>query len=171
MKTSYKFKNGMFKISAKVAGERLTHLYEQNNNALTPKIVIEDAKDKKSVLHPAIYHCNEKQAAEKYWLIRASQLLRNLTITVEKPESNGEIKKIDVRVFHNIQDNNDPYKTGNSRYIMINDALEDKDASDYIIQQALTDMIAFRDKYQTLDELKPYSHLINEIIDKLKTNE
>jgi len=170
MKTTYKFKNRMFKISAKAVGERLSELY-QKNGFITRKIVLDDAKDNDSPIHLG-FDWNDKVAAENWRLEQAGQLIRNLIITVEKPDDKGETKKVEVRVFHNIRDDNNPYnKESNSRYIIVNDIMNDPHASDYLLQKAFSDMVAYREKYSNLNELKPHIHLIDKIIDDLKVKE
>ena len=171
MKTNYRLKNSIFKISAKIAGEKLTDLYEKNNNALTPKIIVNDARNQKSVLHPVIFHCNDKEAAEKYWLNRAGDLIRNLIIIVEKPGDDGKVKKLELRVFYNIRDDSNYHNpNANSRYVMIDDIMKDPNSSAYLLQQAFSDLVVFRDKYNNLKEVKSQVHIINKIIDSLKGN-
>lgn len=81
-------------VSAQVAGERLADLRVQHG-AVTPAVVLEDARPKGSPLHPA-FEWDNKKAAERYRLQQASYIIRSIKYT-DEPDTEP------VRVFVSVQ--------------------------------------------------------------------
>lgn len=158
----YKFKKGFqVKISAQEAGERLNYLYEKHKY-ITPEIVLTDARNKDSQLHEA-FEWNDKIAAERFRIERATRLIGNLEITIEK-EKDGNKIIAEVRVFHNIQGEKNIFEDRSSGYLTLEDAMENPAAKNYLLGKAYADLIAFKKKYETLMELKPFMEQIDQMI-------
>jgi hypothetical protein len=81
----------------------LQRLQEQNG-ALIPELIVEEARDKGSVLHP-LFEWDDKKAAQGYRLQQARILLNNIQVKVI---SDGEPKEISVC---EVVSNNGGYKT------------------------------------------------------------
>lgn len=65
------------KVPAQAAGERLDELREQNNDHVTPKIIVNDARPDEAVLHPH-FEWDDPKAAELYREDQARHLLQNV---------------------------------------------------------------------------------------------
>jgi len=165
---NYKFKDGSHikNVSAEIVGKRLDYLYEKHNY-LTPEIVVTDAKNKESELHP-IFEWNDKKAAAEHRKAQARALIRSIVVTIES-DNNKEKTETDIRVFHNVRGDKGIFEKGEtSRYLTITDALNSPEATDFLLKKAYNDMVAFKNKYSNLIQLKPYLEKLDEIISVLE---
>ncbi len=81
----YKFKSGQsFKADVQEVGERLETLREKHD-CLKTEVVVNDAKNKGSPLHP-VFEWNDKKAAHQHRLNKARQMIRAIVVA----ESEGE---------------------------------------------------------------------------------
>ena len=168
MKSKYKFRGVVSGVSAVTVGNRLMHLYENNNNQITDDIVVKDAKENKSY-YCSYFDWNKTVAANKWLKHQAKQLINNIVVNVEVADKKGKLQTLEVRVFHNVRDEGNPYSgKNNSRFITLDHVYEDPNSLDYVMRTAYSDLVAFKNKYSTLNILKPYSDVLKEIIDNLK---
>lgn len=68
---------------------------EEIRGEITPEFIVESAKNKKSVLH-SCFVWDDAKAAHKYRLIKASELLRRITIKVIKDGEPRIIKAFEI---------------------------------------------------------------------------
>lgn len=88
---TWKMKGLAKRVDPSIAGrelERIQNLY----GSITPEILVDEAKSKKSPLHP-IFEWDDSKAAENYRLQQARILLNNIQVTVV---TDGEPKDIAV---------------------------------------------------------------------------
>lgn len=76
--------------------DRLDALY-QANGRLTPEMVVEEAKDKKSPLHDA-FNWDVKAAAYQHWLDTARSIIRSVRLV------SHEVEVITLRTPHYVRD-------------------------------------------------------------------
>jgi len=123
------------------------------HGGITPEIVLADARKKSSPLHKH-FVWDDTQAAEKYRLVQAAELIRRIKVTYEyAPE-----KIVSVRAYHAIapqhgeegEDDN-----GRAVYVTLATALESY--HDQLMEQCRRDMAAFRQKYAALQQV---SHIV-----------
>lgn len=76
--------------------DRLDTLYRQHGH-LTPEMVVEDAKDKKSPLHDA-FNWDVKAAAYQHWLDTARTIIRSVRLV------SHEVEVITVKTPHYVRD-------------------------------------------------------------------
>lgn len=153
-----------FPVKKSIIINSLTNIYAENKT-LTPKIVLEEARNKSHPLHPC-FEWSNKKAAEAYRLTQASKLIQ--CVFVEK-QVDG--KNIPVRAFINIRTDEkghlstNPFAKGTSSYVSINEAMTDDYLKKYTVDIALRDLEYLIDKYNNLQAL---SSLFNTIRKKIK---
>lgn len=81
----------------------LTKVYEQQGE-LTPRILVETARPKDHPLHNTIFDVPVKQAAERYYLERAHQVIQSVKVTYRDPATS---KRLDIRAFHAVPSGDD----------------------------------------------------------------
>lgn len=140
-------------VSAQAAGERLEAI-EKQHGEVTPKLVLDDARDENSILH-SCFEWRDSVAAELYREKQAGDLIRNIKVVVQPAEST-EPKQI--RAFVSVVD--DEKKR---RYVNLEKSLSEQKYRDQALTDAFNSLKSFREKYNMYREL---SGVISEI-DKL----
>ncbi|MCX8016489.1 MAG: hypothetical protein N2690_01105 [Rhodocyclaceae bacterium] len=82
MKHILKFKRNINRIDADAAAKELERL-ARNHKALTPRIVIDAARNPASALHDA-FDWDDSSAAEKWRLYQARELIRSVHVVCER---------------------------------------------------------------------------------------
>ena len=113
---------------------------------LTPELVLNAAKAKSSPIH-GLFCWDDSQAAIKYRLVQASELIRRVKVTIV---SNGE--PIRVRAYVNVRDGEESLSE-QGVYVSISDSIANPSYRDQLLKAARRDAIAFREKYSALAEL------------------
>lgn len=147
----YEWKYNM-PIKAQVVGEHFEWL-EKQQGCITPKIVLESARSKTSVIHDC-FEWNDGIAAEKYRESQAGLLIRNLTVKMITPEKE---QSEPVRAYVNIK------QTDTSEFISVRNVLKDEDLTRKMLEQAKAELNAFAKKYSALQELSRVFEVIAEI--------
>jgi hypothetical protein len=136
----YDWKINNMPVAAQAVGEHIEQL-EKSHGKITPKIVLDSARDENSLLHPC-FEWDDAIAAEKYREDQAGRILRNLVVKIE-----SNVQPATVRAFVNIK------TQSTSAFLSIAKVLQDDALRDQMLEDALRDLKAFRDKYATLSEL------------------
>ena len=166
MKTRiFKAKNGSQISNKKVQayGESLYDLKEKMEGVLTPQVVVETAKNKKSLLHDYFIWDNSI-AAEKYRVHQARNLLNSITIEIKI-----EGKTEDVKTFHNVTTivyQGTEQEEKQRGYVSIESVKENEYYMNQIIEEAHKEMaewgIRYR-KYKSLKGFKKFKVIFKEI--------
>lgn len=77
--------------------QQLTTIYVENQQTLTPQIVLDTATDPEHPLH-RYFEWNDDSAAHKYRLVQASHLIRRVTVKIES--SSGSDDPVEIRAFY-----------------------------------------------------------------------
>ncbi len=117
--------------------------------AVTPKAVLEKAKDKKSELNKC-FTWNNDEAAEKYRLIEARRIIQLLVVS---PRDSEDAQP--VRIFQ-ISSEKNQYQE--NEYFMRNE-----DEYQILLKRALAELDAFKRRYATLSELENVMLAIDEL--------
>ena len=133
----YQWKDIKYSVPAEVVGKQFEKILEEQGS-LTNKNVLESAKDESSPIHE-IFEWDDTVAAEKYRLTQATKLITNLQIILETEE-----KEIKCRAYVNIA--NDA-KEG--KFIHIESAFQNEDTKDIVLNRAMNELRAFKEKYKT----------------------
>lgn len=144
----YKFASGSVHcVSPEVAGPILNRMGEEGR--LTPKNVVDEARPEESPLHPE-FEWDDAIAAEK-WREKQAQLLIAHTIIVNEEDEKPE----PVRAFF--------VTVEKSRYEPINAIMKDEAKKNVLLENAKRELIAFKKKYKTLNELAKVFDAIDQL--------
>lgn len=122
---------------------------------LTPQLVLDEARHKKSPLH-SLFDWNDTRAAERFRVIQASKLIRRIKVTIEtQPE-----RTINVRAFVNVSQPCEPGEDAEddtptaaaSIYVTVQEALTTAPYRAQLLADCRRDITAFRSKYAALEE-------------------
>jgi hypothetical protein len=109
---------------------------------LTPRAVVEAARDQSSPLHAHIFHVPVEEAAERYYLDRASRLIRKYRIIYRSP--GGESGR--VRAYVSTMSETGPV------YRPTEDVLADDFQRALLLQSLKRDIKTLKAKYGHLEE-------------------
>ena len=147
----YKWKiEGVWKQDAEVVGNELQELAEENN--LSPESVLEKARDENSPLHN-LFEWDDSVAAEKYRLNQARQIIQQIVIVKDHPNAESRM----IRSFVTTSKNDGSYQ-------LISAVVQDTDKYEVLLRRARLELQAFKEKYQTLVELKELFDVIDKIL-------
>lgn len=76
--------------------EQLQTIYDDHGR-LTPAIVVDVARAKDHPLHSMVFNVPKGEAAERYYLSRASEIICSVRVVYRKQDTD---QRIDVRAFH-----------------------------------------------------------------------
>ena len=138
---------GVIPVDAQTAGEELQRIFAERGE-LEPAYIVAESRDVGAPLH----HCfewNDEVAAEKYRQTQAAKIVRSI-LTVEETTSGPQ----EVRAFVHVQEKYRPIS------VVVNNA--DKMAD--LLEAALEELKAFRNKYRKLSELSAVMSAIDEVV-------
>jgi len=141
----YQWKRNM-PVSAQATGEHFEKL-EKKHGEITPEIILDDARKKSSVLH-GCFEWDDGKAAEKYRLSQARYIICNLVVSVESKDE--EQKK--TRAFVNVSAQSMSGNKGS--FVSIGNAISNEEMRKNVLQNALIELLAFKKKYEELEELQ-----------------
>lgn len=142
-----KWKLPVFNADAQKCYEEISTL-----NNITPESILNFAKNDNSELHKCFEWDNGK-AAEKYRLSQARKVIQLMVVRTTIEDEN----QIPRRVFH--------ISSKASTYQPIKFFVENKNEYDILLQKALNELLAFRNRYSEIAELE---EVISKIDDLLK---
>ena len=121
-------------------GDKLQELRDKHKG-LTASIVIEDAKNKKSVLHGA-FEWNDSKAAHEWRLHSARHLMR--AVITKELDSSGEIRYQPAFVFVKTEEG--------PRYESLARVLDDDEMRLQVINRALKEFEQWQKRYEEYEE-------------------
>ncbi len=139
----------------------LQKLLEKHGH-LTPEILLDEARNKKSKLH-AFFQWDNAKAAHQWRLEQASFLLRSVKITIET--ESGE--KVSTRAFVHIRLNDeesDEEPESRGRYYSLDTVLADDAMTAQMMEEAMRDLRSFHRKYFNLKQLAPVMAAIDDMM-------
>ena len=136
--------------------DELTHLHETHGGKVSPRDVIEFARDPETALHSR-FDWDDTTAAEKWRVAQARRVLR-VYVTVTIPDRSDPVR---VRAFVALP--SDRGEEGGYRPIV--SVLNDDDQRAELLAMAKSELEAFRRKYATLDELASVHLAIDNILE------
>lgn len=129
-------------VPAQVAGDELERIRVENNGRLAQDIIVEEARDKKSPLHPA-FEWNDKKAAHQYRLTQAGYVIRMLSVTYVSEQGVGSEP---VRAFVNVSRDED------RSYTSIAHAMSDEELREQVLARAFKELQDWQNRYSELVE-------------------
>lgn len=140
----YQWKSGShIKANAQKAGEQFEQLV-QTEDGLTPESVLNANRAEGTPLHDS-FEWDDTAAAEKYRLNQAGHFIRCICNVIETEDQDGE-KAEPVRAFF--------VTTETSKYEPIEAIVKNQTKYDKLLENALSELNAFKLKYESLVELK-----------------
>lgn len=121
--------------------EELERIYN-TEGVLTPAAVVDDARPEDAPLH-ARFEWDDSVAGEQYRIVQARQLIRSVRVTVQpQPEASP----VQVRVFHNVADEDKPRK-----YVPLRVLMDDPESAQRVLRRAWDEWLQLKRKYADLD--------------------
>ena len=145
-------------VSAEIAGKRFEEL-EAKHGEITPRIVLDDARDENAPLHPC-FEWDDNKAAEAYRLTQAGLMIRALVVTVEKTEL-----PTPTRAFVNVS----TMEEKQGRFVSVQTALSKDEMRAAVLTRAVMELTQFRRKYEDLKELADVFAALDKVIKRTKT--
>lgn len=138
----YEYKVPYAKVSAQEAGEELARI-ECEHGGLTPELVVDASREESAPLHP-VFEWNDRKAAERYRIVQAGSLIRNVTVKID------EVPRMEpVRAFVNVA----PVRKRKGVFVSVKTAMDDADSRETVIARALAELEKVKEKYKNLQEL------------------
>ena len=153
-KKTYEWGTRKYGVSAQIVGELLESI-ETEKGAVTSKDFLEASRSEDSPTHK-LFEWDDKKAAENYRVDVAGRIMNALVVRVTIIESE---KPKEAKAFVRISDE----KTG-GRYHNLHYALSIPHERDFVLRQALSELMTFKRKYETLSELATVIDAINGVI-------
>lgn len=145
----YEWKIPVYKVPAQAAGEELERIASVHGK-LTAESVVEESRDESAVLH-GCFEWNDQTAAEQYRVMQAEKIIRTISVKVESADSESPVK---VRAFFPIDGEYAPI----SRIVAVPDMYQK------LLQTAMAELSAFKQKYQTIRELDTVFGAIDKLL-------
>lgn len=136
---------GLYKADANIVAKEISEL----GDSVSCEMIVEKARNEDTELHKC-FEWRDDIAAEKYRLTQAQNVLRCLVITRAEPDK--EPVKTNLRVFHN---------TNYHQYKSIDMAVRCQSEYERLLNTALGELKAFKEKYHMLSELEEILALID----------
>ena len=134
----YEWKVPIYKVPAQDAGEELERISKMHGK-LTAEAVVDESRAEDAVLH-GCFEWDDQRAAEQYRVSQASKLIRTISVKVEATDD-GQPQQ--VRAFFPVDGSYEPIR----KIVSVHDLYA------RILETAMSELIAFKQKYQTLTEL------------------
>lgn len=135
-----RFQPGASDNAAEV-GAHLDHLRQHFKGELTPKDVVDDARNPNSPLH-SFFEWDDSAAAEQHRLHQARGLIRSVVAIYVQPDEPARRTKAFVHVP----------EPGAPHYRSAPDAMSTKKTRDLVLQRAWRELQAWRQRYKDLRE-------------------
>lgn len=166
----YEWKDGFYKSLAnqvgadvQAIGERISKLAEENGS-VTPKMMVDDARNEDSPMHSILFRKNDEEAAEAWREeeARKMQCAIEITFNKERIEIDGSTTKevIVTRAFRHLSDS-----IGYQRTIPV---FTNKDKLNQHIQDAINYLEMFKKKFNDILELKDFLKEVDDYIEILQ---
>lgn len=162
----FKWRKGFnFKGSAEDAYHELERVRTEKGGKLTRDDVKEAARPKASPIHKHVFDCSKAEASERYYGLRAGDLLRSIEVVyAEKPG---------VRTNAYVTVEERPSESHKSRrvssFTSTREALGDPEHRQYVLANALQQLFALRKKYAALSELAPVFDALERVAEDHET--
>lgn len=129
-------------VPAQVAGE-VMEMIEKRDGELTKESFLNESRPEESPTH-ALFEWNDAVAAEKFRLEQSRHCIQDIVVTVAKGE-----KQEKVHAFVNVTNG----KHNTASYSNIEVAMSDDVKRHAVLQNALSELKVFEEKYSTYIEL------------------
>ena len=130
-------------VAAQIVGERLEKIKKRNKDALTPTVVVKDARNPESPIHPC-FEWDDSVAAEKWRLDQAAEIMRSIVVIQDGESETTEPRHVYIGIG--------TPDTG-SRYATSVEVMSDDDLRSQVIRQTMAQLVGIRKRMDWLNEL------------------
>lgn len=146
-------------VNPQVVGERLEAI-KAANGELTRELVLAEAEKKKSPLHK-LFTWDDTEAARKYRLAQAGEIIRQIEVVITKPAGKSMVTRGFVRVT--------PPDEKKQTYIDVTTAFEDPIMREQVVKRARRELLAWKARYEAYEELGELFEAIDAHLNAQKT--
>lgn len=151
------FQSGANNTNPEAVGRHLENLRARNGGILTPEIVLDDAQDESSPLHP-FFEWDDTEAARQFRLKQARNVIRSV-VAIYKEAPTRE----PIRAYVHVRTEDAP-----PRYMETSAALACSPTRDAVLRRAKAELDAWRRRYADLQELAEVMAMIGLIGDRIE---
>jgi hypothetical protein len=152
----YEWRYQHFPVKADEAGKEFERI-EKENGKVTAENLLDSARPENSVMHDC-FEWNDTEAAEKYRLLEAKNVINQLVKVVVKKDSEQPREQ---RAYVNINPQRGFGIKGD--YISIERAMSEEETRKIVLKRALEELSAYKRKYQEFSELSKVFSAIDEL--------
>jgi len=145
--------NSRFSVSAQIVGEVIESI-EKEEGEVTAAALVEVARPDDSPMHPA-FEWEDKVAAESYRRDQARHLIRSVRVL-----KGSEVEQTPAFVRVKLTGDGEQ----RSVYIRTARAMSDEELRGQVLLEALTQLKAFRRRYEGLAALKPLWEVMDKVV-------
>lgn len=145
------WKPGMESLYEGIDAEKCANEIMEIGDKTKTREIYERAKDPTSELHKCL-EWDDTKAAENYRLVQVRNVTAHLYIQFPKRNEN-EPDRPPLRLFHKVNEE--------SAYMPITKIIKKEETYQALLQQAYSELRAFKAKYSTLEELREIIDLID----------
>lgn len=144
-------RDSRFPVGAQIAAERL-HRIRTQNGELTPRLVVDDAANANSPLHPC-FEWNDERAADAHRLWQARRLMGSIVVAeyADAPVS------VETRAFVHIT-------AEEPQYVPIEVAMTNVDMREEILDRAKKEIRIWKQRYAAYEEFAALVAAIDEVV-------
>lgn len=146
---------------AQSVGERLEFIRSRNGETINKDVVVSDASDAASPLHP-LFEWDDSKAAIEYRREQAHYLIRSVDVTVERSHQ----ESAPIRAFVSLKQNGTTDGTYESISVVANDPVK----REQLLKNALGELNQWRRRYSDLQEFMKLFTYIDQLIVKISEN-
>ena len=152
----YSYKNGFsFSVPAQIVGETLEKISQKET--VTAESFLKESRPKESPTH-SLFEWDDKIAAEKYRLRQATTIINQIQVEVIVKENKNT--SVNAPAFVNVI----PKATGTKGiFVSFTDAMNNEEMRKTVLKNAISELIAFKNKYNNYQELAGVIDAINKL--------
>lgn len=154
-----RFQPGAQKDDPNLIGQHIELLRKQQHGELTPKDVLDDARNPNSPLH-SFFEWDDGEAAEQYRLQQARGLIRSVVAIYTREDAPAVKMKAYVHVP----------EPGAQHYREASHALSQTKTREMVLRRALDELIQWKRRYKDLQEFAQLIPVIDQIRDDIATS-
>lgn len=166
IKKTYKAVKGskLSDAQAKLFGQRIEWLMDQNGHDVTAEDIIQDGKNPKSPFHKYL-EWNDRKAGQQWRLNQARYILRSISVIVQYDDGDKKLTRAFVNVNRPSLDDEDEKR---SVYVSVETALSKEDLRRQLLETALDELQSWQQRYKMLKELSIVFESIYRVKKKLR---
>lgn len=162
MENIYWKAGAQFPVEAKVAADTIKQLQKSlGKDSVTAKELLDASRDENAPLH-CCFEWDDTVAAELYRTEQARRIIGSIEVEIVKANDAPNLK---TRLFVNVQPVARKY---HGEFVAFDVAFDNKDYRQQVLHNALGELLAFKRKYSSYQELTDVFNAVSNFADSLK---